>query len=488
MMKKVFAALLILVAGFFWTAKAGACFSIVVGREASDDGAVLLAHNEDDSGPSPLMVNAYKLPVLYHNKGAVISLNNELAIPQVRRTCEFLWLEVPEQEFADAYFNENGVSITSNECHSREDRPETTGGGIGFMLRRLIAERAGSSREAVRLAGEWIQQYGYTSSGRTYLIADAREGWLLHAVKGKHWVAQRVPDDQAAVIANCYTIGKVDLADRNNFMGSADIIEYAQRRGWYRPERDGSFDFARAYSEPEELKQPGNIMRWWRGVALLAKKDFPMNQRLPFSFTPKREIRVLDLIRILRDHYEGTDYDLTDHYKKGSPNLTANRTICTESTQYSFVAQLREELEAELNNLVWIAFSRPDANAYAPWYVAIEEPPAEYARGEAATALASHFLPSIPPVDGKGNRAFVAFARLAELVDRVYRERNEEVQKMWRNFENLAMKSVKSKEKEFAYLLKTDRAIARKIITTFVQDLEFRKWFFTSDLIRKYRK
>ncbi|MBE0664247.1 MAG: C69 family dipeptidase, partial [Candidatus Aminicenantes bacterium] len=128
--------------------------------------------------------------------------------------------------------------MTSNACLSREDKPELFSGGIGFNLRRLVAERAHTAREGVRIAGELISQHGYNSSGRTYIIADAREGWLLHAVNGRHWVAKRVPDNEVAVIANRYTITAVDLKDRENFQGAADIIEYAVVRGWFNPQKD----------------------------------------------------------------------------------------------------------------------------------------------------------------------------------------------------------------------------------------------------------
>jgi dipeptidase len=63
------------------------------------------------------------------------------------------------------------------------------------------------------------------------------EDAVAPAVNGKHWVAQRVPDDKVAPIPNCYTIQGIDLRDTVNFLGSPDIIEYAITRGWYDPAR-----------------------------------------------------------------------------------------------------------------------------------------------------------------------------------------------------------------------------------------------------------
>jgi len=293
------------------------CFTIVAGKNVTFDGSVLLAHNEDDRGR--LLVNVYKLAAQEHAKGEMVMLNNSAAIPQVKNTPAMLWLEIPETEFADTYINEHGVAVVSNSCPSREDKPELSKDGIGFMLRRLIAERAQTARAAVRIAGELVSQFGYNASGRTYTIADKKEGWLLHVVNGKHWLARRVPDDEVAVIANCYTIGAVDLNDRDNVQGSPDIIDYAIKRGWYNPDKDGPFDFARAYSDPDDRTSMTNILRQWRGTSLLAAKSHKVEERLPFSFKPRRDIQLNDLFLVLRDHYEGTKYDLSDHYKNGCP-------------------------------------------------------------------------------------------------------------------------------------------------------------------------
>ena len=42
------------------------CFSVLVGKDASEDGSVLFAHNEDDWGER--LVNWYKVPALNHRE------------------------------------------------------------------------------------------------------------------------------------------------------------------------------------------------------------------------------------------------------------------------------------------------------------------------------------------------------------------------------------------------------------------------------------
>ncbi len=461
------------------------CFSIVVGKKASADGSVLLAHNEDDTGRQVL--NIHKVPAREFQRGEFFVLQSGLQLAQPGAASGLLWLELPGMDFGDSYVNEHGVAIASDACPSREDRGELSEGGIGFSLRRLVAERARTAREGVRIAGDLIARLGYNSPGRTYVIADSGEGWLLHAVKGKRWLAARVPDNEVAVIANRYTITRVDLADKDRFLGSPDIVEYAQSRGWYDPGRDGEFDFARAYSDPGAYADMRNVMRQWRGVDLLAARPVKLGAPLPFSFRPQSGLRLRDLFRVLRDHYEGTKHDLSDHYREGSPNSGRNRTICTESTQYAFVAHLRSWLPADLAAVVWIAPRRPDSNAFSPWYPAMGSAPLGSSRERPEPAWKSHFAPLPAQAFDDPGLSFTTYARLSQAVDRRYRERIDKVAKIWRNFEEFLFDDLKSHEKEFAFLLQSDRPLARRIIDNYLHGLEYRKWFLAAELLKEMK-
>lgn len=462
------------------------CFTIIAGKKATDNGSVMIAHNEDDRGF--FFVNVHKISPASHQGEKAAKLKNGGFIPQPQHSHGFLWLQIPGVEFGDSYFNDQGIALASNSCPSREDKGELTNGGIGFMLRRLIAERATSAREAVKIAGGLIEKYGYYSSGRTLCIADAEEGWVLHMVKGKHWLAQKVPDHHVAVIANRYTIDTANLGDKKNVMASPGLIQYAVLRGWHREDKQDtlkSFPFARVYGNPQSQNSQGNILRQWRGTQLLAKKKYKTDDPLPFSFVPRKRIGIEDLFAVLRDHYEDTEYDLTDDYKKGTPNSTRNRTICTQSTKYSFLAELRADLPKEIRNTVWIAFMRPDSNAYSPWYPSITTPPQGYTRGDSSQALNNHFNGDKEKFNL--NYAFWNYVKLSELVDQDYRNRIKPVRKEWNNFENYVMKSTRKKEKEFKYLLKRSRHITLKILTNYIHYLEFRRWLLTSELINEFK-
>jgi dipeptidase len=460
------------------------CFTIVVGRAASADGSVLVAHNEDDRGL--MVVSAHKLPARSHPSGATVRLRNGAELPQVPETPGLLWLEIPGQEFADAYFSEHGVVVTSNACLSREDRSDLTEGGIGFMLRRLVVERARSAAEGVRLAGELIERYGYYSSGRTYTIADPREAWMLQVVRGRRWAACRVPDDQVAVIANRYTITTLDLSKPADNLASPGLIDYAQSRGWYDPARDGSFHFARVYSDPATYAHPGNVLRQWRGTALLSSRSWREDDDLPFSFVPARKLGVPDLLKVLRDHFEGTAHDLSNRYRLGSPNRSASRTICTEATQYAFVAQLRARVAPELRTLVWICFRRPDSNGFSPWYASMPAPPAGYELQPVNDLLVDHFAPRDETELQRRDLPFAAFARLSALVDDAYAERIPDASRRWRFYEADLFKRLAMQEREFTMLIDISPTVAVRLIGNFTADCEFRKWLLAERLTRQF--
>jgi dipeptidase len=349
------------------------CFSIVVGKDASVDGYVIMAHNEDDTIPQ--IVNHHKIPRRKHAPGEKVKLLNGGQLNQVEQTWAYIWSEMPGMLFSDSYINERGVSITSDNCPSREDKPQITDGGIGYMLRRLVAERARTAREGVLLAGRLVERFGYIDSGRTYIICDPDEGWLFSVVNGKHWLAKRVPDKQVAMIANTYTIHQVDLSDRGNFLASKDIIKYTVSRGWYNPEKAGPFDFADAYANPKSASSLSNFGRQWSGLSYVVAEPIPLGPNLPFSVVPKQKVDVAQVKQILRHD--------SDAKILQSSSLTKNKdksacAICRGSTQTSFVVQLRRNMPLDIGIVYWVCLAPPRISFYIPFHFGISDFPAGF--------------------------------------------------------------------------------------------------------------
>ncbi|MBN1417545.1 MAG: C69 family dipeptidase [Planctomycetes bacterium] len=395
------------------------CYSIVAGAKATADGSVLFGHNEDNGLDDPC--GLVSVPRKEHGEGEWVAFPGGARIPQARITFAYWWLRMPGLAYSDGLLNEHGVAVASDACRSREDRAALVDGGAGgSLLRRLVAERARTAREGVELVGSLIERFGYAASGRTMIIADPGEGWLVAMVQGKHWVAARVPDDEVALIANTYTIGEVDLADPKRFLGAPDLIAYARERGWYDP-ADGPFRFEAAYAAREAREAPSNTRRQWSGLRRLAADSVPPPEagRLPFSVRPKAPLTVDDLKAVLRDHYEGTPLREGATYRNRPPHRGEPRAICVPTTNASSIFVLRAGAPAERNRTWWLALWQPCSTPYLPLDPTLPDVPAAMALRDEG------FSP-----------AYRTFGDLARWVDRDYAGRIEPVRKRWRAFES----------------------------------------------------
>lgn len=331
------------------------CFSIIAGREATVDGSVLMAHNEDDGGEQ--MLNVY-------------------VVPASDKNLRYIWCEFPGMEVADVLMNQFGVSIASNGCPSREDKGELMGEGILYEVRTSVAKYARTAREAVELIGTLVETFGYRGSGRSYIVADPAEGWVVSVVKGKHWVAQRVPDDKVMTIPNYYVIGEIDLDDDFNFAGSPDIVDYAIARGWYNPATDGAFSFARAYASEKSLQGESNNLRHREAWNYFFGAERPGE----FASVPMKKVSLRDMMNVLSTH---EPLDAEGH-------LTAG--ICNDNTILSTIFQLRPSLGFDTGCVMWNAMGHPCSEVYVPWYAGITEAPAGMGRFKTAQeAEKKHF-------------------------------------------------------------------------------------------------
>ncbi|MGM0624392.1 MAG: C69 family dipeptidase [Bacteroidota bacterium] len=395
------------------------CYTIIAGKNATKSGSIMLAHNEDDYGENILSMHALKNET--HPKGKLYKLKNGAKLREGTEAYAALWMQMPGQDFADCYVNEHAVCIVSNACPSRENEPETENGGIGYYLRRIMARNASTAREAVELAGRLIETYGYDSPGRSYSIADKNEAWVMAVVHGKHWVAQRVPDNEVMFISNYYTIQEVDLDDKENYLGSSDLINYAIERKWYNPDKDDKFNFRKAYGKPESLAHPGNIMRKWQGLSLVTEAPVPLNKPMPFSVQTERKLDATDFMRILENHYEGTEFDESQRYRCGNPHEGGINAICSDINQYGFVAELREDIPEKMGVLLWLAFRRPCIQPFIPVYSGTNDFPGRYHHSSPEKALDKHFVSLSIDELGK-QHAFVDYISFAKLVDENYAE------------------------------------------------------------------
>ncbi len=436
------------------------CFTILAGKDASTDGSVFIAHNEDNSGET--FADWHKVPRIRHNPGTFQKLLSGDSIAEVAETNAYLWLSVSKYN-AEQYLNEWGVTITTDASRSNVKDGQ---GRIGQCLRRVMAERSHSAREAVQIAGTLIESYGYSMSGRIYSVADPIEAWVLEVVNGKHWIAERVPDDEVALVPNYYVIQNVDLTDTLNFLASPDIIDYAVQQGWYNPESGGSFNFRQAYCRPDRLNSMTNIARKWMAINLLSDKQYEIYDNFPFSFKPKQKLDIQELMLVLQNHYEGTEFEMNPAYNHGDPhNNTTTMRICSKYNTFSTVVQLRSWMPVDLGCVMWIAPRFPCIQPYVPWYYGITKIPTGYENESYEVALENYLVKDRNLRELFPNAAYWVFLDVANQTLENYGKKIGSLKKSKQKFQSKEFKTVSQKEQEILHTYQTNPKTAQRMLT-----------------------
>jgi secernin len=170
-------------------------------------------------------------------------------------------------------------------------------GLLGMDLVRLALERSRSAAQAIDVLGRLIERYGQFGSGvptkdhaaggydNAFLVADPYEAWVLEAF-GQQWAARRL-------VQGCTSISNQVSIRTAWDAQSPDLVDYAQRNGWW-PATLAPFDVARAYIDERVPRQISHI-RMQRSRQLLAEAA--------------PQISPQSMMRIARDHYEGTFLD-----------------------------------------------------------------------------------------------------------------------------------------------------------------------------------
>lgn len=467
-----------------------ACFAVVVGKEASADGSVLFGHLEQNSG---LRNMSYRhVPRMQHEPGSMIQLRRGGTWPQVEETYAFLWTNNHGAEFSDGYFNEWGVAIASDACRTREDsydelvaRGDITDGGIGFQLRRIIAQQATTAREGLDIAIELVNHFGYVASGRTYIIADANEVWMLALVRGKHWIARRVPDDAIVLLPNVHIIGsETDLTDSEHVLASEGLVEYAISRGWYDSGSGAPFSFREAFNRPAPegsfMDEQGADPRQWFSHSLVHGQliDLPVEEQLPFALYPERKYSVQDLADLLRSHghIEGQEPALEKSYESGMSEKSSPHhepgigAICSGTVQELVIYQLRNWIPTAIGSVAWRTTAAPCGSVLVPWYAGINKTPLPYYKNwpiEQTLDLTHQFNPPPGTFEFDPDNAFDVFNALENMIDLHYSRNIKYVREEWDPFEEKQFKMQEAIEEVALKLWEQDNELAVSFLTTY---------------------
>lgn len=391
------------------------CTSIMVGRLATTDGSVITAHSCDGNYRTWLNI----VPRAKHYKGAknkIYSgkLHNETSwdlrdvaergeIPQVEETYSFLNTAYP-------CMNEHQLAIGETTIRGRRELYNSSGLFVIEELERIMLERCVNARDAIRLAGKLVKEYGYGDRGECLTIADPEELWHFEIFgtglreKGAIWAAVRIPDDQVGVSANIPRIGELELDDPDHYMASENVFSFAQNKGWWDPKSGKPFKFWEAYSG----RKPFSTREYYVFSTLAPSLNLDIDaEELPFSVRPDMKVSVRDVMKLYRETYAGTEFDMTKNLMVkdrrsdkiikspvASPwmsydmNTLLNtlkpgvieryRTIAIAACAYSHIIQCRDWLPDPVGGICWFAFDNPGQSPRTPIFAGATELPPSF--------------------------------------------------------------------------------------------------------------
>ncbi|RKY83822.1 peptidase C69 [candidate division KSB1 bacterium] len=449
--------------------KAG-CSSFAAGPGATVEGYAMSGHTCDGNCDFTLKV----IPGGTHKPGEKVNISypglpggfkhvvfGETDIPQVLETYTFFMCECP-------IGNEHQVFFGENTCWTRKELRNLPPGKAMLdytQVAALALQRGKTAREAILAAGRLIEKYGLKGlggSGESFLVSDPNEAWCFEVVgESTLWVAQRIPYDHVCPHANRMRIGVVNPDDRENFMMSPGLIQNAIDKGFYDPEKDGPFNFAKVYSGNQSR---GNKIREWRMFSLLCpSKKWEIDQEFPFSVKPDKKISAKWWINnVWRDHLEGTPYDKTQGMAAGPFNcpgrfrisgLKSERSICTAGSGYTWVSQARKWLPDCIGGVVWFGLDCPRSTIYVPFYVGISQTPESWHKGD--------FTKFDPDSPRWYFQAIDTFSWLR------YRDIHADVRKVFDAIENEEFDKQAKIEKVALELYKSDPELAREFLTSY---------------------
>jgi len=506
-----------------------ACTTMLIGKNATIDGSIIVAHSDDDELGDQRIVYVpakdhkpgSKRPVYPYNVSypRYVGKDRGLAydISSYPATKPLGYIDQVSHTYAYfdgnyAIMNEAGLII--GECTDAANLNLDPKQGERMVdiseLSRIAAERCDTPVDAIKLMGDLAVKYGYYGWGETLLVADDNEGWVFEICgspdkKSALWVAKRVPDDKVFAAANEFRIREIN-PDDPDIMYSPNLFEACEKAGWWNPD-EGSFDWLKAVS-PGEYNHPYySLRRVWRifdrlnpDLRLSPWVEDGYTKAYPFSIVPKNKVSVRDVMALYRDHYEGTEFDMTKGLAAGpfgSPNRWIGPDDGSQNTSapidenikgawerpisifyggYSFICQRKGWLPPEVGTTVWLGLDSPYTTCYVPFYAGVKDLPKSYQTGNTSTF--------------SRDTAWWAFNFVANWAELKYDYMKKDIQTKQKEIEDREFAEQADVEKKAMELYRTSPMLVSDYLTDYCNSNALRvvsEWWDMADmLVSKY--
>ena len=358
------------------------CTTIIIGQEETADGSMIVARSEDwdameaknyeifegtDNGPREFVAKDSPFRCELPEKALGYSALSPYNL---------------HGHWGSAGFNTAGVGMSATESIFSSDEvlkhdPLVENGVAENSVFNITLPYVHTAREGVERLGMLIEKYGI-AEGFGIGFVDSKEIWYLETACGHRWLAYRMPKDQYFVTGNQSRFRTYDPNDKENYLASADLIEFAEKHGLYNPAQ-GAFDFHEAYARDIKLDTTYNYPRVWGLQQFFSpeiKNDVTKNT-FPVFAKAAHKVTLTELRTAFRFHYDNTEHD---------PYLNSNpkepyRPVSIFRTTQTHLLQVRPGLPQAIGCVNYVAMGMADLGVFLPLYQGITSYPEAYTKG-----------------------------------------------------------------------------------------------------------
>ena len=368
------------------------CTTIIIGQEQTADGSMIVARSEDwdameaknyeifegtDNGPREFVAKDSPFRCELPEKALGYSALSPYNL---------------HGHWGSAGFNTAGVGMSATESIFSSDEilkhdPLVENGVAENSVFNITLPYVRTAREGVERLGMLIEKYGI-AEGFGIGFVDSKEIWYLETACGHRWLACRMPKDQYFVTGNQSRFRTYDPNDKENYLASADLIEFAEKHGLYNPAQ-GDFDFHEVYARDIKLDTTYNYPRVWGLQQLFSpeiKNDVTKNT-FPVFAKAAHKVTLTELRTAFRFHYDNTEHD---------PYLNSNpkepyRPVSIFRTTQTHLLQVRPELPQAIGCVNYVAMGMADLGVFLPLYQGITSYPEAYTKGNGESSADSAY-------------------------------------------------------------------------------------------------
>ena len=439
MKQKAFSMMLIVVMVMAVADRAQACTNYLITKGASTDGSTMISYAADSH---VLYGELYHWPAAMWPEGSMLDVyewDTGKYLGQIT--------QVAETYNVIGNMNEHQVAIGETTYGGRKELGSQEGAIVDYgSLMYIALQRSKSAREAIKVMTGLVAEYGYSSLGESFSIADKDEVWIMELIgkgdghKGAIWVARRIPDGYVSGHANQARITTFPLENKKTSISSAnidliyntdietvyaeDVISFARDKEWYTG-KDKDFSFSDTYAPVGfggarfcEIrvwtmfnKVAPDMNVYWdyvkgnieHGDKFEDGKKNPNHyatNRMPLWVKPDRKVSEHDMMGFMRDHLENTELDMSKDVGAGafakpyrwrpltwqvdSVAYCNERATATQQTGFSFITQSRNWLPDEIGGIIWWGVDDASGTVYMPMYTSITKVPSNFEVGNGA--------------------------------------------------------------------------------------------------------